>query len=101
MAKTMLGDLKEFFTGNPSVKKVSEDPALSAELLLLFRMILADGVVKQSEMDAFRTICETAFDIRGEDIDKVPQPGNSLFGASSYILACGDAIKAKSLTGII
>ncbi len=44
---------------------------LSAELLLLFRMILADGVVKEEEMAMFRRICREAFDIPEESIDGV------------------------------
>lgn len=71
MADTLLARLKEFFTGNESVEKVANDPVLSAELLLLFRVMLADGVISDDEMAAFRSICETAFGLAGDDLDKV------------------------------
>ena len=43
MATGLLAQLKAMFDGDPGVRKVADDPLLSAELLLLFRMILADG----------------------------------------------------------
>ena len=46
MATGLLAQLKELFEGDPGVRKVADDPVLSAELLLLFRMILADGLVQ-------------------------------------------------------
>ena len=59
------------FEGDPGVRKVADDPVLSAELLLLFRMILADGMVKDSEMEMFRRICRDAFGIEDESFDGV------------------------------
>ena len=71
MATGLLAQLKALFEGDPGVRKVADDPALSAELLLLFRMILADGVVKDSEMDMFRRICRESFGIADESFDGV------------------------------
>ncbi len=71
MATGLLAQLKELFEGDPGVRKVADDPVLSAELLLLFRMILADGVVQESEMEAFRRICRDAFGIGEESFDGV------------------------------
>lgn len=71
MANGLLAQIREIFEGDPGVRLVSEDPVLSAELLLLFRMILADGVVKQAEMEAFRRICTEAFGIPDESVDSV------------------------------
>ncbi len=68
---SFLKSVREFFEGNPSVRKVADDPALTAELLLLFRMILADGKVSDEEMATFRRICSASFGIAEEDIDKV------------------------------
>ena len=51
--------------GDPGIRKVADDPVLSAELLLLFRMILADGKVDDSEMKAFRRICRELLRHRG------------------------------------
>jgi uncharacterized tellurite resistance protein B-like protein len=53
------------------VRKVADDPALTAELLLRFRMILADGVVSDSELATFRRICREAFGIGEDSIDGV------------------------------
>ena len=71
MATGLLAQLKALFDGDPGVRKVADDPVLSAELLLLFRMILADGVVKDSEMEMFRRICRDAFGIGDESFDGV------------------------------
>ena len=71
MATGLLAQLKELFEGDPGVRKVADDPVLSAELLLLFRMILADGLVQESEMEAFRRICRDAFGIGEESLDGV------------------------------
>jgi uncharacterized tellurite resistance protein B-like protein len=45
------------------LKNAGEDPAMVAELLMLFRMILADGEVKQEELATLRRICREAFDV--------------------------------------
>ena len=71
MATGLLAQLKAMFDGDPGVRKVADDPLLSAELLLLFRMILADGQVLASEMEVFRRICRDAFGIAEESIDGV------------------------------
>ena len=57
MARGLLAQIREIFDGDPGVRKVADDPILSAELLLLFRMILADGQVSETEMAVFRRIC--------------------------------------------
>lgn len=71
LAESLLKSLKAFFTGNASVRKVADDPALSAELLLLFRVMLADGRVQEEEQAAFERICQTAFGIEADDIGQV------------------------------
>ena len=71
MPQRMLKALRDFFAGNDSVRRVADDPALSAELLLLFRVMLADGQVQDEEMTVFRHICETAFGIGADDINQV------------------------------
>jgi uncharacterized tellurite resistance protein B-like protein len=71
MADSLLRSLKDFFNGNASVRKVADDPALTAELLLLFRVMLADGRVQDEEQAAFERICQTAFGIEADDISKV------------------------------
>ena len=71
MATGLLAQLKAMFDGDPGVRKVADDPLLSAELLLLFRMILADGVVQDSEMEVFRRICRDAFGIAEDSIEGI------------------------------
>jgi uncharacterized tellurite resistance protein B-like protein len=71
MANGLLGKIISLFEGDPGVRKVAGDPVLSAELLLLFRMILADGSVSETEMQAFRRICRDAFGIDDKSIDGV------------------------------
>ncbi|ESZ48422.1 MULTISPECIES: TerB family tellurite resistance protein [unclassified Mesorhizobium] len=71
MAMALLDQIRSIFDGDPGVRKVADDPVLSAELLMLFRMILADGSVSESEMVAFRRICKDAFGIPETSIDAV------------------------------
>jgi len=71
MARGLLAQIREIFEGDPGVRKVADDPVLSAELLLLFRMILADGQVSDTEMSVFRRICAESFGIGAESIDGV------------------------------
>src|SRR5438128_11568424 len=71
MAHGLLAKIMSLFDGDPGVRKVADDPVLSAELLMLFRMILADGTVSESEMVAFRRICKDAFGIAETSIDSV------------------------------
>ena len=71
MAKGLLAQIKGIFEGDPGVRKVADDPVLSAELLLLFRMILADGQVSDAEMAVFRRICKDSFGIGEESMQGV------------------------------
>ncbi|MBL8576081.1 MAG: TerB family tellurite resistance protein [Mesorhizobium sp.] len=71
MAKGLLAQIRGIFEGDPGVRKVADDPVLSAELLLLFRMILADGQVSDAEMAVFRRICKDSFGIGEESMQGV------------------------------
>jgi len=71
MAKGLVAQIKGIFEGDPGVRKVADDPVLSAELLLLFRMILADGQVSDAEMAVFRRICKESFGIGEESMQGV------------------------------
>lgn len=73
MAMSLIAQIRSMLDGDPGVRKVADDPILSAELLLLFRMILADGEIDETEMAAFRRICKDAFGIGEESIDGVVQ----------------------------
>ena len=71
MVVALLDQFLALLDGDPGVRKVADDPVLSAELLLLFRMILADGEVAESEMQAFRRICRESFGIAEASVDGV------------------------------
>jgi uncharacterized tellurite resistance protein B-like protein len=71
MLNSVLARVRMMIEGDPSIGKVADDPVLSAELLLLFRMILADGKVDDAEMAAFRRICRDVFGIGEESLDGV------------------------------
>ncbi|TCD15016.1 TerB family tellurite resistance protein [Oricola cellulosilytica] len=53
------------------VRLVANDAALTAELLLLFRVILADGEVEERELEAFRRVCRESFGIEPDAMDGV------------------------------
>jgi uncharacterized tellurite resistance protein B-like protein len=67
----LFSSFKAMIERDKSVRLVANDPALTAELLLLFRMILADGHVKEQELHMLQRICSSAFDIKPEAIDGV------------------------------
>ena len=71
MPQGLLAKLRELFEGNPSVRKVADDPALTAELLLLLRMALADGRMAEAELAALRRIALEAFGIEAADMEPV------------------------------
>lgn len=71
MSQGMLTRIRSLFEGDPGVRKVADDPVLSAELLLLFRMILADGSVSDAEMETLRRICRDSFGIPEASMDAV------------------------------
>lgn len=71
MAQGLLDRLTALFEGDPGVRRVADDPVLSAELLLLFRMILADGEANAAELQAFRRLCAEHFGIPAGSLDGV------------------------------
>jgi uncharacterized tellurite resistance protein B-like protein len=75
MADGFLSRIMQLFEGDPGIRRVADDPVLTAELLLLFRMILADGAVEEKELDTFKRICVDSFGI----------PKESLVGVIRYL----------------
>ena len=71
MTPSIIDRLVAFFEGDPAVRKVAQDPSVTAELLLLFRVALADGKVEQAEMDMLKRIAEEAFGIGPESFPDV------------------------------
>ncbi|MEM5474178.1 TerB family tellurite resistance protein [Hoeflea sp. AS60] len=54
-----------------SLAELSEDPVRLAEILLLFRMVLADGIVQPSQLTAFERICEQHFGVSRRDMPEL------------------------------
>jgi uncharacterized tellurite resistance protein B-like protein len=78
MLQALVTKVRALIEGDPGVRKVADDPILSAELLLLFRMILADGTVSESEMQVFRRICTESFGIGEASVDRVIEHLNEI-----------------------
>lgn len=73
MASGILDSIREFIDGNQSVRRVADDIELTSELILLVRMMFADGELREEEYENFARICETAFAIPAKDVPKVLQ----------------------------
>ena len=71
MLESFVAKLRDLFDVDDSVERVVHDPALTAELLLLFRVVLADGKVEQVELDAIKRIAHEAFGIGPVSFSKV------------------------------
>lgn len=71
MVSGFFDKLLSLFDADRTVERVAEDPILTAELLLLFRMILVDGEVSESELAMFRRICKEAFGIEESAMEQV------------------------------
>lgn len=71
MANKIVEAVRIYFDMDKSVRKVAEDVELTAELILLIRMMFADGRLAKRELTNFKRICKTAFDIPEEDVSDV------------------------------
>lgn len=71
MANRLVEAVRSYFDADKSVRKVAEDVELTAELILLIRMMFADGRLAKRELANFKRICQTAFDIPPEDVADV------------------------------
>lgn len=70
---TVIDKIKGWLDTDSSVRRVAEDLQLTSELILLVRMMFADGTLKQEELENFKRICKIAFNIPEEDVPKVIQ----------------------------
>ena len=66
-----LDKIREMIGGNRSVRRVADDLGLTSELILLVRMMFADGQLKPEEMKAFAGLCSGAFGLREEDVPAI------------------------------
>ena len=71
----LLASIARLFAGEPersgALGALADDPVQLAEVLLLFRMVLADGVVQPSQLTAFERICEQHFGINRRDMPEL------------------------------
>lgn len=67
----VINKIKAWLNQDKSVRKVAEDLQLTSELILLVRMMFADGKLKPEELENFKRICKIAFDIPEDDVPKV------------------------------
>ncbi len=63
--------IRDWLEKDKSVKRVAEDLQLTSELVLLVRMIFADGKLRPEELKDFKQICKIAFYIPDDDVPKV------------------------------
>lgn len=68
---SVLNQIKDWLEKDKSVKRVAKDLQLTSELILLVRMMFADGELKPEELQNFKRICHIAFDIPEEEVGKV------------------------------
>lgn len=71
MPNRIIQSLSDFIGGNSAVRRVADDLQLTSELILLVRMLFADGALKPAELEAFNKICREAFGFREADIPQV------------------------------
>lgn len=71
MQEGLFAKLRALFEGESAVRKIVQDPATSAEILLLMRLVLADGVAEGTELEALKRICGDVFGLHGGDFDEV------------------------------
>lgn len=61
--------LRNFRPGQPSaIRKLSDDSVALAQILLLFRVVLADGVIAGPELAGFQKICEREFSVATHEL---------------------------------
>ena len=71
MSNRIIESVRSYFDADKSVRKVADDVELTAELILLIRMMFADGRLAKRELINFKRICKNAFDIPEADVADV------------------------------
>lgn len=71
MSEGFFQRIANYFARNSAVSRVAGDPAIAAELLLLIKLIFADGERDQSETQAFARIAEQQFGIPNDALPEV------------------------------
>ncbi|MEM7302999.1 MAG: TerB family tellurite resistance protein [Pseudomonadota bacterium] len=69
----ILDRVREFVGNQSAVKRVADDEILIAEIILLIRLLFADGVLKPAETRYFQQLCVAAFNIPEDEFAEVMQ----------------------------
>lgn len=87
MSTSVLHYIAQMFSREPhwhgALGELAADPVALAEVLLLFRMVLADGVIRPSQLCAFEQICQQQFGLKTEDMEQLHSLLDSPQGQSS------------------
>ncbi len=67
----ILDSFRTLLEQGKTVRRVADDEQLTAELILLVRMMFADGEMTGDELEKFKEICATRCDIPEKDIPEV------------------------------
>tara|TARA_R110002020_G_scaffold24821_1_gene81109 strand:+ start:2340 stop:3218 length:879 start_codon:yes stop_codon:yes gene_type:complete len=71
----IFASIARLFERNPQfsgpLAELSQDPVALAEILVLFRMVLADGIVQPSQLRAFERICAEHFAVAPQDMPEL------------------------------
>lgn len=67
----VLDGLKDWLNQKSAVQMVADDPQMAAEMLLIMRLIFADGEMSPEELRLFKMLCSTVFKISEEDVPDV------------------------------
>ena len=67
----ILDYLREKLPEKSSVQMVADDPHMAAEILLLVRMMFADGELVGEELNFFKYVCQSVFKIPDQDVPEV------------------------------
>ena len=68
---TILDSFRALLDQGKTVRRVADDEQLTAELILLVRIMFADGEMTGDELEKFKEICATRCDIPEKDIPEV------------------------------
>ena len=67
----VLDSIKQLLMHKSSVQMVADDPQMAAEIMLLVRMMFADGDLRGEELTFFKQLCGSVFGIPEDDIPEV------------------------------
>lgn len=67
----VLDGIRDMLTARSSVQMVADDPVMAAQIMLLVRVMFADGNLTGEELALFKGLCKTVFGIPEGDVPEV------------------------------